>query len=63
MLSACLDADVLVLPEGSPFRDALELMRPALERAAADVGEAAWRAALARLQGCGLYRSVMTAAA
>ena len=36
ILAAVLDADVLVLPEGTPLSDALEEMRPALEKAAAD---------------------------
>ena len=60
VLAAVLDADVLVLPEGTPLSDALEEMRPALERAAHDPvalarGEVEWPAALERLQVLGLY--------
>ena len=60
VLAAVLDADVLVLPEGTPLSDALEMMRPALERAARDPValarvEVEWPAALERLQGLGLY--------
>ena len=63
ILAAVLDADVLVLPEGTPLSDALEEMRPALERAAADPVVHAWVAtewavALRRLQVAGLYGAV-----
>ena len=64
VLAAVLEEDVLVLPEGTPLSDALEEMRPALERAAVDPVvfvrvEVEWPAALRRLQAAGLYRAVM----
>ena len=67
VLGAVLDADVLVLPEGTPLSDALEEMRPALERAAHDSVvfarvEVEWPAALRRLQAAGLYRPVVARA-
>lgn len=60
VLAAVLEADVLVLPEGTPLSDALEEMRPALERAARDPValarvEMEWPAALERLRAVGLY--------
>ena len=60
VLAAVLEADVLVLPEGTPLSDALDEMRPALEQAASDPVAAAradveWSAALGRLQALGLY--------
>ena len=63
ILAAVLEADVLVLPEGTPLSDALEEMRPALERAAADPMvhvwvETEWPVALRRLQVAGLYGAV-----
>ena len=63
VLAAVLEADVLVLPEGTPLSDALEGMRPALERAARDPVvcarvEVEWPAALRRLQAVGLYGAV-----
>ena len=63
VLAAVLDADILVLPEGTPLSDALEEMRSALERAAGDPVAAArveveWPAALQRLQAAGLYEAV-----
>lgn len=63
VLAAVLDADVLVLPEGTPLSDALEEMRPALERAARDPValarvEVEWPAALERLRAVGLYAGV-----
>jgi hypothetical protein len=63
VLAAVLEADVLVLPEGTPLSDALEEMRPALESAAADPivfarVESEWSAALQRLQSAGLYDGV-----
>ena len=63
VLGAVLDDDILVLSEGTPFSDALEAMRPALERAlrepavAAEVAHA-WPEALCRLQTAGLYAEV-----
>ena len=67
VLAAVLEADVLVLPEGTPLSDALEEMRPALERAAHDPVvsgrvEVEWPAALRRLQEAGLYGAVVTRA-
>ena len=64
VLAAVLEADVLVLPEGAPLSDALEEMRPALERAAADAVvlarvEVEWPAALRWLQAAGLYGAVV----
>ena len=63
VLAAVLDADILVLPEGTPLSDALEEIRPALEQAAADPVAAArveveWSAAVERLQAAGLYEAV-----
>ena len=63
ILAAVLDADVLVLPEGTPLSDALDEMRPALEKAAADPVvyawvETEWPLALRRLQVAGLYGAV-----
>lgn len=63
VLAAVLEADVLVLPEGTPLSDALEEMRPALESAAQDPAVCArvaaeWPSALARLQAAGLYATV-----
>ena len=63
VLAAVLQADVLVLPEGTPLSDALEEMRLALERAARDPVvfarvEVEWPAALRRLQAAGLYGAV-----
>ncbi|RYB01353.1 hypothetical protein [Lichenibacterium ramalinae] len=67
ILAAVLEANVLVLPEGTPLSDALEVMRPALERAAIDSVvsarvEVEWPAALRRLQADGLYGAVMAQA-
>ena len=67
VLAAVLEADVLVLPEGTPLSDALEEMRPALERAARDPvlfarDEVEWPAALRQLQAAGLYRAVVARA-
>ncbi len=63
VLAAVLEADVLVLPEGTPLSDALEEMRPALERAATEPVvfarvEVEWQEALRRLQAAGLYKAV-----
>ena len=63
VFAVVLEADVLVLPEGTPLSDALEEMRPALESAARDPmafarAEAEWPAALSRLQAAGLYAGV-----
>ena len=63
ILATVLEADILVLPEGTPLSDALEEMRPALEKAAAEPVvhawvETEWPAALRRLQAVGLYESV-----
>ena len=63
VLAAVLDAEVLVLPEGTPLSDALDVIRPGLERAANDPvaaarAEAEWPAALRRLQAMGLYAGV-----
>ena len=63
VLAPVLEADVLMLPEGTPLSDALEEMRPALEQAASDPVAAAradveWRMALGRLQALGLYAGV-----
>ena len=63
VLAAVLDAGVLVLPEGTPLSDALDVICPALERAANDPVAAAraeveWGAALKRLQAAGLYAGV-----
>ena len=63
VLAAVLEADVLVLPESTPLSDALEEMRPALERAATEPVvfarvEVEWQRALHRLQAAGLYGAV-----
>lgn len=63
VLAAVLEADILVLPEGTSLSDALEEMRPALERATRDPVvfgrvEVEWPAALRRLQAAGLYGAV-----
>ena len=63
VLAAVLEADVLVLPKGTPLSDAREEMRPALERAATEPVvlarvEVEWQQALRRLQAVGLYGAV-----
>jgi hypothetical protein len=63
ILATVLEADILVLPGGTPLSDALEEMRPALEKAAAEPAvhawiETEWPVALRRLQAAGLYESV-----
>ena len=63
MLAAALNADVLVLPEGTPLSDALAALRPALQRAADDPQVAAkvarkWPKAMGGLQALGLYGEV-----
>ena len=63
ILAVVLEADIPVLPEGTLLSDAIEKMRPALERAARDPidfarVEVEWPAALRRLQAAGLYGAV-----
>ena len=64
VLAAALEADVLILPEGTPLSDALEDIRTALEHAAHDPValarvEIEWPAALERLQAAGFYAAAV----